>query len=135
MFGLDRCISFNLRMPKGVTICNVKQKVKKEASSVEHKECTEITSLLLEFEELFAETLGTIIGHKAVVHLIEGAIPKLHSARPIPFPMKKAVEDELNRLVKARYLGDSGHNQIPIEWASPLVCAPKSSGSSPRCGF
>ena len=79
MFGLDWCISFNLSMPKGVTICNVKQKVKKEASSVEHNECTEMASLLLEFEELFAETLGTIIGHKAVVHLIEGAVPKLYS--------------------------------------------------------
>ena len=75
LFGLDWLVSFNLSMPKGVTICNVKPKVKKEASCVEHKECTEIASLLLEFEEIFAERLGTIIGHKAVVHLIEGAVP------------------------------------------------------------
>ena len=38
LFGLDWCISYNLRMPKGVTICDVKPKVKKEASSVEHKD-------------------------------------------------------------------------------------------------
>ena len=119
LFGFDWCISFNLSMPKGVTICNVKPKVKKEASSVEHKECTEITSLLLEFEELYAETLGTIIGHKAVVHLIEGAVRKLYS---IPFPMKKAVEYELNRLVKQDILEIVDTTKNPIEWASPLVC-------------
>ena len=43
LFGLDWCISFNLSMPKGVTICNVKQKVKKEASSVEHNRNSIIT--------------------------------------------------------------------------------------------
>ena len=79
LFGLNWCISFNLSMPKGVTICNVKPKLKKEAGSVEHQECTELASLPLEFEELFAEKPGTIIGHKAVVHLKEGAVPKLYS--------------------------------------------------------
>ncbi|KAL5470941.1 hypothetical protein EMCRGX_G029003 [Ephydatia muelleri] len=98
LFGLDWCVSFNLNMPKGVTICNVKPKLKKESGSMEHQDYTELASLLLEFGELFAEEPGTIVGHKAVVHLKEGAVPKLYSARPIPFPMKKAVEDELNRL-------------------------------------
>ena len=69
---------------------------------------TEIASLLLEFEELFAEMLSTIIGHKAVVHLIEGAVPKLYSARPIPFPMKQDILETV----------DTTKN--PIEWASPL---------------
>ena len=78
-----------------------------QASGVEHKECTELASLLLEFEELIAETLGTIIGHKAVVQLKEGTVPKLYFACPIPFPMKKAVEGELKSISKARYVGDS----------------------------
>ena len=63
-----------------------------------------------------------------VVHLIKGAVPKLYSARLIPFPMKKAVEDELNRLVKQDILETVDTTKNPIEWASPLVCAPKSSG-------
>ena len=47
LFGLDWYIIFNLRMPKGDTICNVKPKLKKEASSVEHKECTELNLIQL----------------------------------------------------------------------------------------
>ena len=42
--------------------------------------------------------------------------------------MKKAVEDELNRLVKQDILKTVDITKNPIEWASPLVCAPKSSG-------
>ena len=120
-------------MPKGVTICNVKPKLKKESGSMEHQEYTELASLLLEFGELFAEEPGTIVGHKAVVHLKEGAVPKLYSARPIPFPMKKAVEDELNRLVKQDILEIVDTTKNPIEWASPLVCVPKSSGGVRLC--
>eukprot|EP00731_Ephydatia_muelleri_P021050 Em0013g777a len=117
LFGLDWCVSFNLNMPKGVTICNVKPKLKKESGSMEHQDYTELASLLLEFGELFAEEPGTIVGHKAVVHLKEGAVPKLYSARPIPFPMKKAVEDELNRLVKQDILEIVDTTKNPIEWA------------------
>ena len=62
------------------------------------------------------------------MHLIEGAVLKLYSACPIPFPMKKAIEDELNRLVKQDILETVDTTKNPIEWASPLVCAPKSSG-------
>eukprot|EP00731_Ephydatia_muelleri_P010462 Em0005g1048a len=133
LFGLDWCVSFNLNMSKGVTICNVKPKLKKESGSMEHQEYTELASLLLEFGELFAEEPGTIVGHKAVVHLKEGAVPKLYSARPIPFPMKKAVEDELNRLVKQDILEIVDTTKNPIEWASPLVCVPKSSGGVRLC--
>ena len=56
------------------------------------QECTELASSLLEFVQLLAAKPGTIIGHRAVVHL-KGAIPKLYSAHPIPFPMKKTAED------------------------------------------
>ena len=31
--------------------------------------------------------------------LKSGAVPKVHSARPMPFPMRKAVDTELRRLV------------------------------------
>ena len=91
---------------------------------MEHKECTELASLLLEFKEPFTETLGIIIGHKVVVHLKEGAVPKLYSACPIPFPMKKAVEDKLNRLVEQDILEIVDTTKNSIEWASPLVCVP-----------
>eukprot|EP00731_Ephydatia_muelleri_P006906 Em0003g1154a len=120
-------------MPKGVTICNVKPKLKKESGSMEHQEYTELASLLFEFGELFAEESGTIVGDKAVVHLKEEAVPKLYSVRPIPFPMKKAVEDELNRLVKQDILEIVDTTKNPIEWASPLVCVPKSSGGVRLC--
>lgn len=77
LFSLDWCISFNFNMPKGVTICNVKPKMKKELVNVEFTE-PELAPLLSDVGELFAEKPGTIVWHKAVVHLKEGAVPKLH---------------------------------------------------------
>ena len=59
-------------MPQGVTICNVKPKWKE---SVPQK-CAALASLLSEFAEIFAVKPGTITGHKAVVHLNEGAVLK-----------------------------------------------------------
>ena len=56
------------------------------------------------------------------------------SARPVPFPIKGAVEAELDRLVKAEHILEPVDTKVtPIEWASPIVVAMKSTGAIRIC--
>ena len=90
-------------------------------------------TLLSEYAWLFRDAPSTIAGHKAVVHMKEGATPKLFSARPIPFPLRSAVEAELNRLVAGDILEPVDTTSTPIELASPIVCIPKQNGKMHIC--
>ena len=133
LFGLDWCVAFDVKMPPGVHICTVK----KSGDTVDTKSGSrreeEVEPLLSEFAWVFREALSTIAGHKAVVHMKEGAIPKVFSARPIPFPLRSAVEAELNRLVAGDILEPVDTTSTPIEWASPIVCIPKQNGKMRIC--
>ena len=75
----------------------------------------------------FSEKPSTITGHKAVVHMKERAIPRLFSACPLSFPIRKAVEQEIHRLVEQNVLEHVDSAITPIKWASPIVCIPKCS--------
>eukprot|EP00731_Ephydatia_muelleri_P007324 Em0003g1572a len=135
LFGLDWCQEFDIRMPRGVTIC----KLGPQAGSAlppgtnGNTTSTPLGALLQQYSELFSEKPSTINGHKAVVHMKEGAIPRLFSARPLPFPMRKAVEQEIHRLVEQNVLEHVDSAITPIEWASPIVCVPKGSGGIRLC--
>ena len=45
-----------------------------------------------------------------------GAVPKVHSARPMPFAMRKAVDTELRRLVDQGVIEAVDATTTPIEW-------------------
>ena len=57
-----------------------------------------LNSMLSEYKEIFSEGLGTIDGFKAKFHVSESAQPKFHKARTVPFAIREAVEEELDRL-------------------------------------
>ena len=130
LFGLDWCIEFGVQMPPGVKIGSIKQG---DTGMLQGQLDSEVQALITEFGQLFEDKPSTIIGHKAVVHLKSGAIPKVHSARPIPFPMRRAVETELERLVEQGVIEAVDASTTPIEWASPIVCTKKSSGEIRIC--
>ena len=129
LFGLDWCLSFDIKMPPGVSIHHVRSDHMTQGGSLGK----EIEGLLTQFKDLFSDEPGVIIGHKAVVHLKEGAVPRVCSARPVPFPIKGAVEAELDRLVKRNILEPVDTTVTPIEWASPIVVAMKSTGAIRIC--
>ena len=135
LFGLDWCQEFDIRMPKGVTICKLGPQAGSALPPVTNGNTisTPLGRLLHQYSELFSEKPSTIIGHKAVVHMKEGAIPRLFSARPLPFPMRKAAEQEIHRLVEQNVLERVDSATTPIEWASPIVCVPKGSGGIRMC--
>ena len=60
----------------------------------------------------------------------DDAKPKFYKARAVPFAMKEAVEQEIDRLEDQGIL-----TSVPYsEWASPIVIVPKTDGSVRICG-
>ena len=71
-------LEFGIRMPKGVTICKLGPKAGSASSDTmqeKHLTSTQLGALLQQYSELFSEKPSTITGHKAVLHMKEGAIP------------------------------------------------------------
>ena len=51
-----------------------------------------------EFNEVFVEETGLCKGVKARINMKSDATPTFRKARPLPYAMKKKVENELDRL-------------------------------------
>ena len=87
--------------------------------------------VLAQHKDVFQESLGTLNGYSAKIHVDASAKPKFFKARTIPYAYKLKVEEELDRLVK---LGIIEPVQF-AEWAAPIVAVLKSDKKSIRiCG-
>ncbi len=53
------------------------------------------------------------------------AQPKFYKPRPVPFSIKEAVGEELDRLESERIIERVNHS----DWATPIVAVPKKMGS------
>jgi hypothetical protein len=133
LFGIDWCMAFNLPLPEGVHICALK-KTSATNPSVPSTVPTSVTSsqlqqLLEEYDDVFQPGQGTIRGQEAVVNISPDARPTAFPPRSVPFPLRKAVEAELDRLVGTGVLEPVDPRVTPIEWASPIVIAAKRNGA------
>lgn len=90
----------------------------------------EIDNLLRQFPDLFKETLGEYSGPPISLHVRGDATPRFLKARPVPFPLKRQVEDELRRMVDSGILTPMRYS----EWATPLRLVKKDDGSLRICG-
>ena len=82
------------------------------------------------YAKVFKPELETVKGVTAKLHLKENATPVFQRARPIPYALRSAVEDKLKRMESEGVLK-------PVEvsdWATPIVCVPKTDGSVRICG-
>ena len=82
------------------------------------------------YSSIFETKLGSIDGYKAHLHIQEDAKPIFCKARPVPFALRPAVERELTRMQSEGII-------YPVDfsdWATPLVCVPKTDGSVRICG-
>ena len=90
-----------------------------------------LQALLQKYEAVFQEGLGTLQGFKAKLIVDPAATPRFCKARPVPYSMRKKVEDELERLTKEGILE-------PVEfspWAAPIVAVMKADKTNVRiCG-
>lgn len=89
-----------------------------------------VDSLLKEYEEVFREEPGVIKGVKATLSLKEGAQPRFHRPRSVPYAIKDKVTKELNRLEETGILRRVDY----AEWAAPIVPVPKRDGTFRVCG-
>ena len=89
-----------------------------------------IKELQGKYAGIFKQELGTVKGTKATLHLRKNVKPVFCKARSVPFALWPAVEKELERMQLEGII-------VPVEisnWATPLVCVPKSDGSVRLCG-
>ena len=79
---------------------------------------------------LFKEELGTVQGEKAKLHTNPQIHPKFCKPRPVPFSLRKKVEEELERLEKEGIIRKCQF----AEWAAPIVPILKDDGTVRICG-
>jgi predicted aspartyl protease len=97
--------------------------------SIGMKGISNVEKLLDKYQSVFNDKVGTIQNHFAQLHLKEGAIPRYHRPRTVPFALKQAVEEEIERLVQEGILEKVSSS----EWAAPIVVVPKD-GNIRICG-
>ena len=91
---------------------------------------TRLQEMLKCYEEVFRDELGTMKEIKAELKIKENVTPKFHRPRTVPFALRGAVEQELNRLEEKGILKKVSHS----EWATPIVPVPKKDGKVRVCG-
>ena len=94
------------------------------------QDSSQLEDLLQEFDELFQDGLGTIENFIAKLTLKRDTQPKFFRPRPIPFALKEAVEQELDRLEADNIIEKVSHS----DWAAPIVAVPKKNGRMRICG-
>ena len=70
---------------------------------------TRLHEILKRYGEVFQDELGTMKTIKAELKLKENATPKFHRLRTVPFALRRAVEQELNRLEERNF--EKGQSQ------------------------
>ena len=88
-----------------------------------------IVRLKERYAEIFKPELGTVKSVTAKLHLKDNMKPVFQKARPVPYALRPAVEKELKKME------DEGIIE-PVEvsnWATPIVCVPKTDGSVHVC--
>lgn len=83
-----------------------------------------VVSLKKKYSSVFQGKIGTIKDVKANIILKEGAVPKFCKFRPVPFALRKQVEEELDKMIA----DGVAYPVTSSEWATPLVVVPKPSG-------
>lgn len=91
---------------------------------------TQLDDLLKEYDRLFQEELGTVQNFKASLHLKDSTQPILFRPRPVPFAIRDAVGQELDRLEANNIIEKVAHS----DWAAPIVAVPKKDGRLRICG-
>ena len=89
-----------------------------------------LKTVLVEFNEVFVEETGLCKGVKARINMKSDATPTFRKARPLPYAMKKKVENEHDRLEQKGIITPVQYSN----WAAPVVPVLKHDGSVRSCG-
>ncbi|CAB0000711.1 unnamed protein product [Nesidiocoris tenuis] len=89
-----------------------------------------LNSILEKYNKIFSSEIGTVKNFEFDIKLKPNSRPVFQRARPIPFALRKGVEEELDRLVRENVLEKVDYS----EWSSPVVPIVKPTGSIRLCG-
>ena len=107
------------------------EKVKLNWPAIHQVQESPLNSILAEYQAIFQEGLGTLVGYYAQIQIDPSATPKFCKARIVPYAYRALVKKELDRLVDQGIL-------TPVQfadWAAPIVPVLKSDKQSVRiCG-
>lgn len=81
-------------------------------------------------QNLFSSNLGSIQPFTASLQVNPDANPRFFKPRPVPFAIKDAISQELDRLEQQNIISPVSHSQ----WAAPIVPVPKKDGKFRICG-
>ena len=82
------------------------------------------------YSEVFKQGLGTTKGINAKLEVTNDAHPKFCKARPVPYALKSAVDEEYDRLEREGIIEKVEFS----EWATPMVHIPKADNTTRSCG-
>ena len=91
---------------------------------------TPVEHLLREYAEVFRKELGTMQGVQARLEVKEGAVPRFHKPRSVPYAIRGAIEQDLERLERTGVIEKVRYS----DWAAPVVPVPKGDGGIRLCG-
>ena len=89
-----------------------------------------LQEILQKHSDVFREKLGELKGTQAKIHIDPQAQPRFHKSRPVPFALRKKVEQELERLEREGIIKPVQFS----DWAAPIVPVVKADGSIRICG-
>ena len=91
---------------------------------------TELDRLIEKFPNLFKEGLGTVKNYQVKLSVDPKARPKFCKPRSVPYALKEAIENDLDRLEQLGVITKVNYS----EWAAPIDAVPKTDGGVRICG-
>ena len=100
-------------------------------TTIYHSSADTLESIRKRYEStVFGEGLGRITPFKAKLQMKPDSQPKFHKPRTVPFAIRDAVGEELDRLEAGGIAERVNHS----EWGAPIVAVPKKDGKFRICG-
>ena len=86
--------------------------------------------LLKKHEALFKDELSVISAHRATLHLKAGSVTKFFKPRYVPFAIRDAIGQQLDRIECDGVIKKVSHST----WAAPIIAVPRKDGRYWICG-
>ena len=96
----------------------------KKVFAVRNLRLESLNKLMHRHKSLFSEGLGTIEPYRATLYVQPGAKPRFFKPRSVPFAIRHALGNELDRLEQQGVLVKTSSS----DWAAPIVAVPKKDG-------
>ena len=89
-----------------------------------------VEEVIAKYQNIFSAQTGSLKGLQATLKINPDATPKFLKPRSVPYALKPAIENDLQRLENAGIIKHVTYS----DWATPIVPVPKADGTVRLCG-